>query len=87
MGTAPAEGGPIGIDDEGVIKIFRIDTTYTNVGTAGEQGTGLGLVLCRELVEQNGGRIWVESEIGKGTIFRFTVPQQIKPSPAKKITS
>jgi signal transduction histidine kinase len=66
-----------GIDDEGVAKIFRIDTTYTNIGTAGERGTGLGLILCQELIEQNGGHIWVESEVGKGTIFRFTVPQKL----------
>ena len=65
-----------GIDEEGIANIFRIDTTYTSIGTAGEQGTGLGLILCKELIEQNGGRIWVESEIGEGTVFRFTVPQK-----------
>jgi PAS domain S-box-containing protein len=65
-----------GIDEKGIANIFRIDTTYTSIGTAGEQGTGLGLILCKELIEQNGGRIWVESEIGEGTVFRFTVPQK-----------
>lgn len=65
-----------GIDEEGIANIFRIDTTYTSIGTAGEQGTGLGLILCKELIEQNGGRIWVESEVGEGTVFRFTVPQK-----------
>jgi signal transduction histidine kinase len=65
-----------GIDEDGLTKLFRIDTTYTNTGTAGEQGTGLGLILCKELVEQNKGQIWVESEVEKGTTFRFTLPQK-----------
>jgi two-component system sensor histidine kinase/response regulator len=65
-----------GIDEYGMEMLFRIDTSYSNVGTAGEQGTGLGLILCKELVEQNGGKIWVESEVGKGTIFKFTLPRQ-----------
>ena len=64
-----------GISPENIPKLFRIDVHYTNVGTAGEIGTGLGLNLCRELVERNGGRIWVESEVGKGTTFRFTLPK------------
>ncbi len=68
-----------GIDEDGMAKLFRVDATYTNVGTAGERGTGLGLILCKELVEQNGGKIWVESEVYKGATFRFTVPQ--KPNP------
>jgi len=64
-----------GIPEDGLAKLFRIDTTYSDVGTAGEQGTGLGLILCKELVEQHDGRIWVESEVGKETTFRFTVPR------------
>jgi signal transduction histidine kinase len=63
-----------GIDEEHVAKLFRIDVRYSQEGTAGEQGTGLGLILCKELVEKNGGRIWVESEVGKGTTFRFALP-------------
>jgi signal transduction histidine kinase len=63
-----------GITKEDLAKLFRIDLKHTHLGTAGEQGTGLGLILCKELVEKNGGRIWVESEAGKGTTFRFTVP-------------
>lgn len=66
-----------GIDEAGIAKLFRIDTHYTHIGTAGEQGTGLGLILCKELVEQNGGRIWVESEVAKGTTFRFNIPRQL----------
>lgn len=63
-----------GIPPEGLARLFRIDATYTGLGTAGEQGTGLGLILCKELVEQQGGRIWVESAVGQGTSFRFTIP-------------
>jgi signal transduction histidine kinase/DNA-binding response OmpR family regulator len=65
-----------GICQEDISKLFRIDVQYTNVGTAGEKGTGLGLILCQDLVKKNGGKIWVESEVGKGTTFRFTLPRQ-----------
>ena len=61
---------------EGQAKLFRIDGQYTNPGTAGEKGTGLGLVLCQDLVERNSGIIWVESTVGTGTTFRFTLPVQ-----------
>ncbi|NUM72533.1 MAG: hybrid sensor histidine kinase/response regulator, partial [Ignavibacteriaceae bacterium] len=43
-------------------------------GTANERGTGLGLILCKEFIEENGGNVWFESEQGKGTTFYFTVP-------------
>jgi two-component system sensor histidine kinase/response regulator len=65
----------IGIRKEHLSKLFRIETKYKRSGTAREKGTGLGLILCKELVEQNGGKIWVESEVGKGTTFRFTLPR------------
>lgn len=55
-------------------KLFKIGEKHTSVGTDNESGTGLGLVLCRELVEKNLGEIWVESELGKGSRFSFTVP-------------
>jgi signal transduction histidine kinase len=63
-----------GISAENIQKLFRIDQKYRKDGTAGERGTGLGLILCKELVEKNKGHIWVESEIEKGTAFRFTLP-------------
>jgi two-component system sensor histidine kinase/response regulator len=69
----------IGIPTEKVPTLFRIDQRYKRVGTAREKGTGLGLILCKEFIEKNGGKIWVESEVGKGTIVRFTLPNFIKP--------
>jgi len=64
----------IGISDEDKQKLFRIDVHHTTIGTSQEKGTGLGLILCKEFVEKHGGRIWVESEIGKGSTFKFTIP-------------
>jgi signal transduction histidine kinase len=65
----------VGIPEEDIPQLFQIDTQYTNPGTDGEKGTGLGLILCKELIEKNYGKIWVESEVGKGTTFRFTLPK------------
>ncbi len=63
----------IGMKPEEMEKLFRIDVKFIRIGTSGEKGTGLGLVLCKELIAQNHGRLWVESEVGKGTTFRFTL--------------
>ena len=65
----------IGMKPEEIENLFRIDVKFVRVGTSGEKGTGLGLVLCKELIAQNQGRLWVESEKGKGTTFRFTLPK------------
>ncbi len=64
----------IGIAEKHVPELFRIDTKYSTVGTDGEQGTGLGLSLCQELVTKNGGHIDIETEPGTGSTFRFTLP-------------
>ncbi len=63
----------VGISAKGLSKLFRIDEPYQRQGTADEEGTGLGLVLCQELVEKNGGTIRVESETGQGTTFTFSL--------------
>ncbi len=64
----------IGIKPEDLNKLFKIDTKFTKDGTQGEKGTGLGLSLCHEIVEKHGGKIWVESDYGKGSDFKFTIP-------------
>ena len=64
----------IGISRENHAKLWDIAQKYTTAGTAGEKGNGLGLTLCKELVEKHGGKIWVESELGKGSDFKFTLP-------------
>jgi signal transduction histidine kinase len=65
----------IGMTPETRNKLFRIDSQHSTSGTAGESGSGLGLIVCKELVEKNGGTLTVESEEGKGTTFRFTVKE------------
>lgn len=64
----------VGVPPEKIEKLFQIDEKFQRDGTAGEKGTGLGLILCKEFIEKHGGGIWVESEVGKGTTFRFTLP-------------
>ena len=64
-----------GIEKKALFKLFRIDETYRKEGTSGEKGTGLGLILCKEFVEKNGGKIWVESEPDAGSVFKITLPK------------
>ena len=64
----------MGMTTEELDDLFRIDTSRTKSGTAGESGTGLGLIICKEFVERNGGRIWASSSRGGGSVFKFTVP-------------
>ncbi len=64
----------IGMNAETVEKLFKLDQTFSTVGTANEQGTGLGLILCKEFIEINNGSVHVESEPGNGSTFRFTLP-------------
>lgn len=64
----------VGMSEEVMKKLFRIDAKHSTMGTANEKGTGLGLILCKDFVEKNGGRLWVSSEEGKGSVFSFTLP-------------
>ncbi len=64
----------IGIGGEDQLKLFQAFQRLDVGSLAGIQGVGLGLVVCRRLVEAHGGRIWVESEVGKGSTFYFTLP-------------
>jgi len=70
----------VGMTQEVLDRLFRIDAHYTTMGTAGEHGSGLGLILCHDLVKKNGGTMTVESELDKGTTFRFTLPRYILPT-------
>jgi len=65
----------IGISEVDLHRLFKIDEKVSNKGTEGEPSTGLGLLLCKELIEKNNGEIYVKSEIGKGSEFAFTLPK------------
>ncbi|GGK46516.1 MULTISPECIES: sensor histidine kinase [Flavobacteriaceae] len=64
----------VGMNEETLNKLFKIDSTIITIGTAAEKGSGLGLILCKEFVEKQRGKIWVESKLGKGSDFKFTLP-------------
>ncbi len=66
----------VGISEENIRKLFRIETRFQLPGTDNEQGTGLGLKLCNEFVEKLGGMIWVESVENSGSEFKFSIPVQ-----------
>jgi len=83
--TVSVEDTGIGMKPEDLPKLFRefeqIDGSYTRR----YQGTGLGLALCRRFVEMHGGRIWAESQFGKGSIFTFTIPREPRPAAAAPV--
>ncbi|HLO57458.1 MAG TPA: ATP-binding protein, partial [Bacteroidales bacterium] len=74
----------MGIPADKIDKLFRIDTKFSMPGTEKEQGTGLGLKLCKEFVEKQGGKIWVQSHEDQGSEFCFTVAKKTNP---KDVTS
>jgi len=65
----------VGIKPEDIPKLFQFDEFHTTAGTAGEPGTGLGLIICHEFIKRHGGEITVKSELGKGSSFSFTLPK------------
>jgi ligand-binding sensor domain-containing protein/signal transduction histidine kinase len=70
----------IGMTKETIAKLFRLDANLSTRGTENEKGTGLGLFLCREFIEKHNGKIIVESEKDKGSLFKIVFPADIKPS-------
>ena len=64
----------VGIEQGSIHKLFRVDVSFSTKGTAKESGTGLGLIICKELAERQGGKIWVESKKNEGSTFYFSVP-------------
>ena len=63
----------VGISKENIQKLFSIAQNTSTPGTNKEQGTGIGLLLCKEFIEMHNGKIWVESELGKGSTFHLTI--------------
>jgi signal transduction histidine kinase len=76
--TISVSDNGVGIEPNDIKKLFDISEVLTTKGTAGETGTGLGLLLCKEFVEKHRGKIWVESEYGKGSEFKFTLPISVE---------
>ena len=70
------EDNGIGIEPEKIEKLFKIDDNISTVGTAGEKGTGMGLVLCNEFVEMHKGKLTVESELNKGTKMKIILKKK-----------
>jgi signal transduction histidine kinase len=64
----------VGFDDEVASKLFKEDEHITTYGTANEKGTGLGLLICKNLIEQSGGTIWAEGKPNQGATFCFIIP-------------
>jgi signal transduction histidine kinase len=64
----------IGMEKDELDKLFRLDTSFSSRGTADEEGTGLGLLVCKEFIEKNGGEILVTSEKSKGSKFQISLP-------------
>lgn len=68
------EDNGVGLSKENINKIFDIDSKFKTRGTNNENGTGLGLVICKEFINYHKGKIWVESDEGKSTRFQFEIP-------------
>lgn len=64
----------VGIEEDKLEKLFDFELLYTTKGTLGEVGTGLGLSFCKEFLELNGGKIWVESKVNEGSVFYLSMP-------------
>jgi signal transduction histidine kinase len=74
--TIEVSDNGIGMSPELIDKLFNISSIQSSKGTANETGTGLGLILCKEFVDKHGGKIWINSEVNKGTKVSFTIPDR-----------
>jgi PAS domain S-box-containing protein len=63
-----------GIPEQLLERLFKMESSFTTIGTENEKGSGLGLILCKDFVEKSDGRIWVESTLNVGTTFYFSIP-------------
>jgi signal transduction histidine kinase/ligand-binding sensor domain-containing protein len=68
----------VGISEDNMKILFRSDVHFTSSGTANEKGIGLGMLICKDFVEIHHGKIWVESELGKGSTFFVKLPLTLK---------
>ncbi|MBX3042388.1 MAG: HAMP domain-containing histidine kinase [Candidatus Kapabacteria bacterium] len=68
----------VGISKELISGLFKLEGSVSTVGTNQESGTGLGLIICKEFVEKHSGEIWVDSKLGEGSAFHFTIPIAFK---------
>ncbi|WP_161946240.1 chemotaxis protein CheB [Desulfonatronum thiosulfatophilum] len=74
MVVISVEDNGMGMDQTALSKLFMLDKVSSRKGTAGEKGTGLGLLLCKEFVQMHGGKIWAQSKHNEGSTFYFTLP-------------
>jgi signal transduction histidine kinase len=67
----------VGMNESQIKKIFSIEENQSTNGTSGEMGTGLGLIICKEFIERNNGKIEVTSIVGEGTAFEIWLPSSV----------
>ena len=67
----------VGMNEDIIDNLFRLDDKTSRRGTDGEPSTGLGLIICKDFVEKNGGKIWALSKVDKGSTFKFTIPASV----------
>ena len=74
MAVVSVQDHACGISEEGQKKLLHTDTHFSTFGTNNEEGSGLGLLLCKDFVVKNGGKLWFTSKEGEGSIFSFSIP-------------
>ena len=74
MAVVSVQDHGCGISEEGQKKLLHTDTHFSTFGTNNEEGSGLGLLLCKDFVVKNGGKLWFTSKEGVGSVFSFSIP-------------